>query len=194
MKTLSKHNILKTGLIFCALLIASCAETKKENAEEVAVEPPLLESASQEYADIVLKVYEHMASFDHDGYGALMADDITWYWPDGGADTRSSIKGKDKLIAFWKNWQETTGGTMSFGKNTLLPLKVNKPTNYYKAVGSGVLAYTDITITLKDQSTTVRQHGVFMFNDDKKISNVFLYYDRSGIKELTNVVLGENKE
>ncbi len=60
-------------------------------------------------------------------------------------------------------------------------------------MGSGVLAYTDITIELKDQSTTVRQHGVFMFNNDMKISNVFLYYDRTGIKELTNVVLGETE-
>ena len=82
---------------------------------------------------------------------------------------------------------------MTFAKNTLLPIKVNKPTNYYKAVGSGVLAYTDMTITLKEQSTTVRQHAVMMFNDDMKISNVFLYYDRTGIIELTNVVFGETE-
>jgi hypothetical protein len=192
MKTL-KNTFLKTGFIIFALLILSCNETKKENVEVVELEPPLLESASQEYADIVLKTYDHLSNFDHDAYGALMADDITWYWPDGGADTRNSINGKDNVIAFWKNWEKTTGGKMSFAKNTLLPIKVNKPTNYYKAVGSGVLAYTDITITLKDQSTTVRQHGVFMFNDDMKISTVFLYYDRSGIKELTNVVFGETE-
>ena len=193
MKTLFNLNILKAGLIFCTLLVASCGETKKENSEVVEVEPPVLESASQEYADIVLKIYEHMSNFDHDAYGAIMADDITWYWPDGGADTRNSIKGKDNVIAFWKNWEKTTGGKMTFAKNTLLPIKVNKPTNYYKAVGSGVLAYTDMTITLKEQSTTVRQHAVMMFNDDMKISNVFLYYDRTGIIELTNVVFGETE-
>jgi len=193
MKTLFNLSILKTGLILCALLTISCGETKKENAEVVEVEPPVLESASQEYADIVLKMYDHMSNFDHDAYGAIMADDITWYWPDGGADTRNSIKGKDNVIAFWKNWENTTGGKMTFAKNTLLPIKVNKPTNYYKAMGSGVLAYTDVTITLNEQSTTVRQHAVMMFNDDMKISNVFLYYDRTGILELTNVVLGETE-
>lgn len=193
MKTLLNLNILKTGLICCALLITSCGETKKEEAEVAEAEPPVLESASQEYADIVLKFYEHMSNFDHDAFGAIMADDISWYWPDGGADTRNSIKGKDNVIAFWKNWQETTGGKMTFEKNTLLPIKVNKPTNYYKAVGSGVLAYTDITIALGDQSTTVRQHAVMMFNDDMKINNVFLYYDRTGIRELTNVVFGETE-
>ena len=193
MKTLVNVHILKTGLIFCTLLIASCTETKKENTETVEAEPPLLEAAPQEYADIVLKMYDHMSNLDHDAYGALMADDITWYWPDGGADTRHTIQGKDSIVAFWKNWEETTGGKMTFTKNTLLPLKVNKPTNYYKAVGSGVLAYTDITITIKDQSTTVRQHAVMMFNDDMKINKVFLYYDRTGILELTNVVLGASK-
>lgn len=193
MKKLLNLNILKTGMVICALLLVSCGETKKENSEVVDKEPPLLESASQDYADIVLKMYDHMSKLEHDAYGALMADDITWYWPDGGADTRNSIKGKDNLIAFWKNWEKTTGGIMSFSKNTLLPLKVNKPTNYYKAVGSGVLAYTDITITIEDQSTTVRQHGVFMFNDDMKISTVFLYYDRTGITALTNVALGETE-
>ncbi|WP_273568213.1 nuclear transport factor 2 family protein [Maribacter halichondriae] len=193
MKTLFNLNILKAGLIFCALLVASCGETKKENAEVVEVEPPVLESASQEYADIVLKMYDHFSNFDYDALGAIMADDITWYWPDGGADTRNSIKGKDKVIEFWKNWEKTTGGKMTFAKNTLLPIKANKPTNYYKAVGSGVLAYTDMTITLKEQSTTVRQHAVIMFNDDMKISNVFLYYDRTGIMELTNVVFGETE-
>ena len=193
MKTLVNVHILKTGLIFCTLLIAGCTETKKENTEAVEAEPPLLEAAPQEYADIVLKMYDHMSNLDHDAYGALMADDITWYWPDGGADTRHTIQGKDSVVAFWKNWEETTGGKMTFTKNTLLPLKVNKPTNYYKAVGSGVLAYTDITITIKDQSTTVRQHAVMMFNDDMKINKVFLYYDRTGILELTNVVLGTSK-
>ncbi|PIB29177.1 nuclear transport factor 2 family protein [Maribacter sp. 4G9] len=193
MKTLFNPNILKAGLIFCALLVASCGETKKENAEVAEVEPPVLESASQEYADIVMQMYDHMSNFDHDAYGAIMADDITWYWPDGGADTRNSIKGKDNVITFWKNWEKTTGGKMTFSKNTLLPIKVNKPTNYYKAVGSGVLAYTDITITLKEQSSTVRQHAVMMFNDDMKINNVFLYYDRTGFIELTNVVLGETE-
>jgi hypothetical protein len=138
-------------------------------------------------------MFDYMSNFDHEGYAGLMADDLTWYWPDGGAETRSTIKGKDNVVAFWKNWQETTGGKMTFDKTSLLPIKVNKPTNYYKAVGSGALCYTDITIALGDKSTTVRQHGVFLFNDDMKISNIFLYYDRTGIIELTNVVFGDKK-
>ncbi len=194
MKSLMKTSIFTKGIVLSALLIASCAETKKEDAAMAEKEIPMVEAASEEYSDIVLKTLSHMANFEHEAYAELMADDMMWYWPDGSSETRHSIKGKDALVAWWKNYQETTGATLNFANNTLLPLKINTPSNYYKVTGSGVLAYTDLTITLGDKSTSVRQHMVFMFNDDMKISHCFLYYDRSGIIELTNVVLGETEE
>ncbi|MFT7666964.1 MAG: hypothetical protein ACI9O8_001306 [Patiriisocius sp.] len=193
MQKLTNQLILKTGLIFCVLLFITCTETKKEDIVTEEKEIPVLESASQEYADIVQEFYDLLADFNLVAWKEHLAEDITWYWPDGSSETRNTIKGTDNLIAFWEDWKEKTGGKMSFTNNTLLPLKVNKPTNYYKVVGSGVLAYTDMTITLQDKSTSVRQHAVVMFNDDKKISHLFLYYDRSGIKELTNVVFGETE-
>ena len=193
MKTPTNNPILRTGLIICALLIISCAETKKEETVVEEQEIPLLEAASQEYANIVQKTLELMSTFEHDAYGEHMADDIIWYWPDGDSNTRHTIKGKNELISWWKNWQETTGGKMTFTNTTFLPIKVNKPSNYYKLVGTGVLSYVDLTISLQDKSTSVRQHIVFMFNDDKKITHALLYYDRTGIIELTNVVLGESE-
>ena len=191
MKKLTNHVILKTGIIFCVLLFTACNETPKQDISTAEKEIPILESASQEYADIVQNFYDQMEDFDLDAWKENLADDIKWYWPDGSSETRHSIEGADNLIAFWKDWKEKTGGKMSFKNNTLLPLKVNKPTNYYKVVGSGVLAYTDMTIAIQDKSTSVRQHAVLMFNDDKKVSHVFLYYDRTGIMELTSIVLGE---
>ncbi len=194
MKTLMKTSIFTKGIILSTLLVAGCAETKKEDAAMAEKEVPMVEVASDEYSDIVLKTLGHMANFEHDAYAEHMADDIIWYWPDGSSETRHTIEGKNELVAWWKNYQETTGATLSFSNNTLLPLKINTPSNYYKVTGSGVLAYTDLTITLGDKSTSVRQHMVYMFNDDMKISHCFLYYDRTGIIELTNVVFGEPEE
>ena len=200
MKTLFNLNTLKTGFILCALLIASCAETKKEDAAIAEKEVPMLEAASQEYADIVQKTFDLLSEFDLETWEDYLADDIVWFWPDGNSETRHSIKGKEELITWWKNWKETTGGQMTFTNNTLLPIKVNTPSNYYKLVGTGVLAYTDITISIQDKSTSVRQHSVFMFDENKKISHVLFYYDRTGIIELTKstlgapVVLGETEE
>ena len=153
----------------------------------------MLEAASEEYAELVLKSLDLLTEFDLDKWSELLADDVLWFWPDGTSETRNSIKGKDEIIAWWKNWKETTGGQLSFANHTFLPIQVNKPSNYYKVVGKGVIAYTDLTISIGDKSTSVRQNMVYMFNDDKKMTHVFLYYDRTGIIELTNVVLGETE-
>ena len=191
MKTLFNLNILKTGLIFCTLLAASCSETKKEDSVMTEKEIPMLEAASQEYADLAQKTLDLLAEFDLESWKDYLADDVVWYWPDGNSETRHSIEGKEELIKWWENWKETSGGQMSFANNTILPLKINKPSNYYKLVGTGVLLYTDLTISLQDKSTSVRAHMVFMFDENKKVSHAFLYYDRTGIIELTNVVFGE---
>jgi len=123
---------------------------QKINAEEQ--EPPMLEAASQEYADLVQKSLDLLTKFDLEAWSELFADDVAWYWPDGTSETRNSIKGKDELIAWWKNWKETTGGQLTFANNTFLPIQVNKPSNYYKLVGTGVIAYTDLTISIEDKS------------------------------------------
>ena len=156
-------------------------------------EIPMLEAASQEYADLAQKTLDLLSEFDLETWKEYLADDVEWYWPDGNSETRNSIKGKEELITWWKNWKETTGGLMSFTNNTFLPIKVNTASNYYKLVGTGVLAYTDATISLQDKSTSVRMHMVFMFDENKKISHALLYYDRTGIIELTNVVFGETE-
>lgn len=190
MKKLTYQLILNTGIFICALLFIGCTETNTEKPNAVEKEIPMLEAASQEYADLVQNSLDLLTKFDIEAWSELLADDVMWYWPDGTSETRNSIKGKDALIAWWKNWKETTGGQLTFENNTLLPLKVNKPSNYYKLVGTGVIAYTDLTISIGDKSTSVRQNMVYMFNDDKKMTHVLLYYDRTGIIELTNVVLG----
>jgi len=192
MRTLN-NIFLKTGFIFCAMLFINCNENKKEDSVMAEQEIPMLEAASQEYADLAQKTLELLSEFDLETWKEYLADDVEWYWPDGNSETRHTIKGKEELITWWKNWKETTGGQMSFTNNTFLPIKVNKASNYYKLVGTGVLAYTDLTISLQDKSTSVRQHIVFMFDENKKISHALLYYDRTGIIELTNVVIGETE-
>jgi hypothetical protein len=185
-----KNKFLKTGFIICAMLFISCNETKKEEFVAIEQETPMLEVASQEYADLAQKTLDLISEFDLETWKDYLADDVVWYWPDGDSETRHSIKGKEELIAWWKNWKETTGGQISFTNNTFLPIKVNTPSNYYMLVGTGVLTYTDLTISIQGKSTSVRQHMVFMFDENKKINHALLYYDRTGIIELTNVVFG----
>lgn len=193
MKKLSNQLILKTGFIIFTLLSISCTEIKKENTATEEQEIPVLEEASQEYADLAQKTLDLLSEFDLETWGEYLDEDVIWFWPDGNSETRHSIKGKDELISWWKNWKETTGGQMTFANNTFLPIKVNKPSNHYKLVGTGVISYTDLTVSIDDKSTSVRQNIVLMFSEDKKITHALLYYDRTGLIELTNVVLGETE-
>ncbi len=192
MKKQNNQLILKTGILFCLLLFMSCTETNNADVVVEEKEVPTLEAASDEYSDIVLKQLELLANFEFDAFGEQLADDVKWYWPDGSSETRTVIDGKENLLAWWKKWNETSGiDKLSFTDHTLLAIQINTPTNYYEVVGPGVLSYANVTLTVGEESTTVRQHIAFMFNDDKKINHAFLYYDRTGIIELTNVVLSE---
>jgi hypothetical protein len=191
MKTITKKFRLPLGLLFCSVFLISCLETKENEVAEVTIEQPAVEAASQKYANIVEECLNVMQDFNFDGLGVYLADDVQWYWPNGGMETRSIIKGKQNVINFWKNWRVTSGvESMQFYNSDFMPLRTNRSNDQYNVVGVVVLYYGDITIYGKAGSTIVRQHLVFSFNDDDKIQNIFSYYDRTGIVQLLNVDLG----
>ncbi|AUC79679.1 hypothetical protein CW736_10025 [Nonlabens sp. MB-3u-79] len=190
MKTITKKFRLPLGLLFCSVFLISCLETKENEVAEVIIEQPAVEAASQKYANIVEECLNVMQDFNFDGLGVYLADDVQWYWPNGGMETRSIIKGKENVINFWKNWRATSGvESMQFYNSDFMPLRTNRSNDQYNVVGVVVLYYGDITIYGKAGSTIVRQHLVFSFNDDDKIKNIFSYYDRTGIVQLLNVDL-----
>ncbi|MCX2745530.1 nuclear transport factor 2 family protein [Mangrovivirga sp. M17] len=203
MKKLTNKLVYITGLMISTLLLISCSEPNNDNGdtettanqEVVEEETPMLEAASEEYADIVKEQFDLLSNFDFDAFGNHLADDVKWYWPDGNADSRTTISGKENLINWWKEWKETSGAqSLSFTNHSLLPLKINEGNNYYNVKGTGVLAYNDINLTLGEKSNSTRQHVVFMFNDNKKITHAFLYYDRTGFAEITDVELSQSDE
>jgi hypothetical protein len=190
MKTITRKFRLPLGLLFCSVFLISCLETKENEVAEVTIEQPAVEAASQKYANIVEECLNVMQDFNFDGLGVYIADDVQWYWPNGGMETRSIIKGKENVINFWKNWRATSGvESMQFYNSDFMPLRTNRSNDQYNVVGVVVLYYGDITIYGKAGSTIVRQHLVFSFNDDDKIKNIFSYYDRTGIVQLLNVDL-----
>jgi hypothetical protein len=181
---------LRLGLLFCSVFILSCLGTKEKEVDVVVTDQPAVEVASPTYSIIVEESLNLMQDFDFDGLGKHFADDVEWYWPNGGMESRSIIKGKQHVINFWKDWRATSGvESMQFYNSDFMPLRTNKSTDQYNIVGIVVLYYGDITIYGKNGSTTVRQHIVFSFNDDKKIQKVFSYYDRTGITQLLSVDL-----
>jgi hypothetical protein len=186
-KSISKFG-LRLGLLFCSVFILSCLGTKEKEVDVVKTEQPAVEEASQTYAIIVEESLNILQDFDFDELDTYFANDVEWYWPNGGMESRSIIIGKQNVINYWKDWRATSGvESMQFYNSDFMPLKTNKSNDQYNIVGVVVLYYGDITIYGKAGSTTVRQHLVFSFNNNKKIQKVFSYYDRTGITQLLSI-------
>lgn len=184
MKTRISKLISFSFFLGFGLLLNSCGDTNAATNMTAPAETPDVVSASEEYADIINESYVAASNFDFDGMHAYFADDAVQYWPDGTIDTRTSITGKAEIIAWWKKWKETSGvEKMEITNINLVPLQVNKPLKYYDVAGTIVLAYFDNLMVHNGQPTSVRMHWAYAFNDDKKITRVFSYYDRTDIIE-----------
>jgi len=180
MKTTIKKVLLKTSCLAVAFFMVACGEMQKKETAPEAMEQPAAVAASDEYGEIVASSLDRFENLDFAGMLENYTDDLQWLWPDGTAETRSVIKGKDSLLAFWNNYKEMSGlKKMSFTNRNLMPLQVNRPTNYYKVEGTVVLYYGDIDAVYENETVSVRQHIVYGFNEDKKINRIFLYYDRT---------------
>ena len=180
MKKSTLKVMLKTACLSAVLLIVACGDMQKKETTAEAMEQPAAVAASDEYAEIVASSLDRFENLDFEGMLENFTDDVQWLWPDGTAETRSVITGKDSLLGFWNNYKEMTGlKKFSFTNRNLMPLQVNRPTNYYKVEGTVVLYYGDIEAVYENNTVSVRQHIVYGFDDNKKINRVFLYYDRT---------------
>lgn len=180
METTIKKVLLKTSCLAVAFFMVACGDMQKEETTPEAMKQPVAVAASDEYAEIVASSLDRFENLDFEGMLENFTDDVQWLWPDGTAETRSVIAGKDSLLAFWNNYKVMTGlKKFSFTNRNLMPLQVNRLTNYYKVEGTVVLYYGDIEGVYENSTVSVRQHSVYGFDDNKKINRVFLYYDRT---------------
>ncbi len=172
------------------ILGISCGEMQKQEEPMAEAETPALEAASDEYADIVTASLDKFQGLDYAGMMENLTDDVEWLWPNGTAATRSMIKGKDSLMAFWENYEAMSGlKAMNFTNRSLLPLTINDGTNYYNVEGTVVLYYGDIETIYESDTVSVRQHIVYTFDDNMKINRMFLYYDRTDWMAMSGAVI-----
>lgn len=168
----------------------SCGEKEKQADAPMVEETPAIEAASDAYAEIVEASLDKFAALDYAGMMENLTDDVEWLWPNGTAATRSVIKGKDSLMAFWQNYEAMSGlKAMKFTNRSLMPLTMNNASNYYNVTGTVVLYYGDIDTMYESDTVSVRQHIVYAFDDNMKINRMFLYYDRSDWMAMSGTVI-----
>ena len=100
-------------------------DTTKAAAMSDAVTNPLFKIAPIEYATLAEQAINHLGAANFDAWGAMLADDIEYNFPDGDQNTRTKLKGKAAAIAWWKNYHSmpaVTSMTMSEFNN--MPIEV----------------------------------------------------------------------
>jgi hypothetical protein len=191
--------------LFTTFFTAGCngAGPVKEEAPKVepvttapvAVTNPNFTIAPMEYVDSALAAFDHMSKLEFDAWGAMLADNVVYSFPDGDVDTRTTLKGKEAVISWWKNWKEKAGVesmTMTEFNNT--PINVTTQPKGGALMGIYVISYFSNKIVFKGKPVALRMNFSVHFNAEKKIDRYATYYDRSviikgtgmNVLELTN--------
>ncbi|NJW53891.1 nuclear transport factor 2 family protein, partial [Salinimicrobium oceani] len=92
-------------LIAGLAIIFSCNDKNAESNEVAVTEGESnYEVASERYSVLNEQALENMAALDFESWGKMLADDVEYYFPDGDADTRTILSGKEEVVKWWKDW------------------------------------------------------------------------------------------
>jgi ketosteroid isomerase-like protein len=173
----------------CLLLVFSCGESATKTEEtpvtvapvaEAAITNPNFTIASVEYAELAERTFQLLASLDIDAWAATMADSVAYSFPDGDVATRTTLKGKEAVVTWWKNWKATSGiQSMAVSEFNLFPLNATGTIKGGAAKGVHVISYLSNRMVFNGKPVDIRMNFAIHFNDDKKIDRVISYYDRS---------------
>ena len=181
---------MKKLVIFTAvsfLLLGSCQESEKEADRNIATDQSNYEVASERYSELSDEALDRMSSLDFEAWGELLADDVEYYFPDGDADTRTILRGKEEVLDWWRNWKNTTGiDTMKFTDRVHIPVQANTELNYSGLTGVIVISYFSNEMIYNGQPAQVRTNVAVHYTEDSLIDRFYTYYDRTPILEVVN--------
>ncbi|WP_029038096.1 hypothetical protein [Salinimicrobium xinjiangense] len=185
-----KKMITLTALF--ALLLSCNDKAAERNEKPVANNQSNYEVASERYSDLNEEALAKMAALDFNAWGEVLSDDVQYFFPDGDADTRTVLKGKEEVINWWNDWKQNSGiETMTFSNTVFIPVKANQKLNYSGLTGVIVLAYVSNEMVYNGQPVNVRMNIATHFNNDSLIDRIYTYYDRTPILNTVNANLLE---
>jgi hypothetical protein len=183
----------------CVALLSitvACNTAPQEPAKTDAVTNPLFAIAPIEYATLTEQSFNHLAAADFDAWGAMLADDVEFHFPDGDQNTRTKLKGKEAVMAWWKNYRGMPAvKSMTMSEFNNMPINVTGDAKGGATKGIYVISYFTNTQEINGQTVGIRMNFSTHFNADKKIDRYTSYYDRAlVVKALGRNLLEENKQ
>jgi hypothetical protein len=170
------------NLLFIFLVLGLFLACEQAAAPE-ATDDAAYAIADDSYVDLAKDAMGKLSAMDFDAWGAMLADDVVWYFPDGDSKTRTALEGRDAVVGWWKNWNETSGATsLTFADANYIPVKANETQATTGLAGVYVLSWMNTAIAFENGNTArFRMNSAVHFNADNKIDRYFNYYDRTGI-------------
>ncbi len=186
MKTTLKSSLL-AGLFVTGLTAPLLAQT---------VTNPLFRIAPAEYATMAEKSMTLLAAADFDAWEAMLADNVEFDFPDGDPNTRTKLKGKAAVLAWWKNYRSMPAvKSMTMSEFNNMPIEVTGNAKGGATKGIYVISYFTNTQVINGQPLGIRMNFSTHFNAAKKIDRYTSYYDRTLlVKALGRNVLEEAKK
>jgi hypothetical protein len=174
------------------MLLAACSSPAEkqpttENQATTTVVNPDYEIASQEYSELAAKALTSWSKLDFESWTSMMSDDVVFYFPDGDSGTRTELAGKQTVLDWWNNWEQTSGiQSMTYKDHIDIPVNAKNTLPYSGLSGIMVLSYFSNESIFNGNPINLRMNVVVHFNSNKQIDRVYTYYDRTKIVEEMN--------
>lgn len=173
-------NSLKSATPFFSLLLLLLLGCTSTNAQQAVNSK--FEMATDEYAALSEKAVRHIENFAWSDFYSMLADDVEYYLPDGGPTTRTGLKGKEAVMAFWNAYEAKSGNSKIVSTDHVhLPVISKEEVAYTKLTGVIVISYFTLDMTYGKEVVNIRMNWAMHYNADKKIDRIYTYYDRTPI-------------
>jgi len=178
---MNNFKMTTTLLLLLGVLSFSCTSTNAQQTNSVNAK---YEIESEEYETLTDEAIQHLVAMEFPDFYEMLSDDIEYYLPDGDADTRTSLIGKDAVMGFWNSYKENSGTDKMVATDFVhFPISVKDELNYTKVTGVVVLSYFSLKLYFGAEEASVRVNFGMHYNADKKIDRIYTYYDRTPIIE-----------
>ena len=193
--------MMAAAFTLCLFSISCNTPTAEADAKQTtakvadAITNPLFAIAPIEYAGLAEKSLTLLGSLDFDAWTATLADDISYSFPDGDQNTRTTLVGKKAIVDWYKNFKTASGlQSMTMSEFNSMPINVTGDAKGGASKGIYVISYFSNTFAFKNATIPVRMNFSLHFNADKKIDRYTSYYDRTNIVKALGVNLLEKSK